>query len=271
MKELLAAGYPSIYQLGHCFRNGESVGPLHRPEFTLLEWYTVGATYTDSARITEDLLERLATRLGRGKPFAPPECIATCRPPALRLTVAEAFERYAGVPASAFDGEEQMVRAATSVGLTTPPSEAERGGRERDHYDEIFQRIFLTFVEPRLPKDRPVILTDYPSAVPTLAEQQSGTPFARRWELYLAGVEVANCYSEERNGERLAGYLRNTSSAKATALVPHPPASGLTAFAAAPPCSGVALGVDRLLMALSGASDIGKVIFPRTFGIFRSP
>lgn len=270
MKELLTAGYGNMYQLCHCFRNAESTGPQHSPEFTMLEWYTVNADYMDSANHTDALLEHLASGLTDHRLPRPARLsadrIRACRPPALRLSVSEAFERYAGIGAGAFDGVERMREAAASAGLSVRPA-----GDESESCDDLFQRMFLTFVEEKLPADRPVILTDYPAAVPTLAEQNPDTPFARRWELYLAGIEVANCYSEERDADRLRSYLQHAEEAKLRALVPHPTADGLVAFSSAPACSGVALGVDRLLMAFTAAKDIREVIFSTTFGIFRSP
>jgi len=265
MKELLTAGYGNIYQLSHCFRNAESTGPQHSPEFTLLEWYTVDAGYMDSADHTDAFLDHLTSML---RANLPADRVRACRPPALRLSVSEAFERYAGIGASAFDDIERMREAAVSAGLSVRPVGDESDG---ESYDDLFQRMFLTFVEESLPTDRPVILTDYPAAVPTLAEQNPGTPFARRWELYLAGIEVANCYSEERDRDRLRSYLQHAGEAKLRALVPHPAADGLVVFSSAPACSGVALGVDRLLMALTGTKDIREVIFSTAFGIFRSP
>jgi elongation factor P--(R)-beta-lysine ligase len=261
MKELLAEGYPDIYQLGHCFRNAESTGPQHSPEFTMLEWYTLNADYMDSADRTEELLDHLTTVLGSE---LPPEQSRACRPPAHRMSVCEAFGEYAGIGAQAFEGTEQMREAAAAAGLAVDRTVGQS-------YDDLFQRMFLTFVEEKLPRHRPVILTDYPAAVPTLAKQTSGSPFARRWELYLHGIEVANCYSEERDPERIRAYLGHADEEKRHALVPHPPVEGLAAFANAPPCSGVALGVDRLLMALTGIPDIGEVIFSTSFGIFRAP
>ncbi|MEE8440842.1 MAG: amino acid--tRNA ligase-related protein [Spirochaetia bacterium] len=261
MKELLSAGYGNIYQLGHCFRNAESTGPRHSPEFTMLEWYNVDADYMQSADHIDDLLEHLTSML---TDHIPAERIRACRPPAFRLSVSESFRRYAGIGAGAFDSVEQMRGAASAAGLSV-----QHTGAEGESYDDLFQRMFLTLVEEKLPTDRPVILTDYPAALPTLAEQSPGTPFARRWELYLCGIEVANCYSEERDPDRLRSYLQHAREAKRRALVPHPAADGLVAFSSAPVCSGVALGVDRLLMALTGAKEITEVIFSTTFGIFR--
>lgn len=255
MKRLLAHGYGDMYQLSHCFRNHESVGPQHSPEFTMLEWYTTEASHLESADLVDELLPAVAAAVIT-LPGADPSALSACRLPAERLSVAEAFERYAAVPAEAFvdaamNGD-ALREAARSAGLRTRPDESA---------DDLFQRFFLTHVEPELPADRPVILTDYPASVPTLAERLPGSPFARRWELYVCGMELANCYAEERDRELLQAYLDHAAGSKSAAVVPHPTDASLLEFSAAPPCSGVALGVDRLLMAVSGARDIREVIF----------
>lgn len=255
MKELLAAGYESIFQISHCFRNSEASGPHHSHEFTMLEWYTAGADYLASADRTDELLGHLCREM--------PDPPSTLRPPARRMTIAEAFDSLAGLSPDVFDSVERMRDAAQSRGVTSRPGADES-------YDDLFQRLFLTLVEDRIPADRPVILTDYPSIVPTLAVQKDGAPFAERWELYLSGIEVANCYTEEREPGKLREYLDSASRAKRSALVPHPPCL-IEEFSRAQACSGVALGVDRLLMALTGARDIRDVIFPTSFCIFRSP
>ena len=103
---------------------------------------------------------------------------------------------------------DNLREAANGAGLATRPD---------DSYDDLFQRIFLTFVEEQLPTDRPVILTDYPADLPTLARRRRGSAFCERWELYLSGIEVANCYSEERDPERLAAYLDHARAVKSGA------------------------------------------------------
>ena len=262
MKQLLAAGYGDIYQLSHCFRNHESVGPQHSPEFTMLEWYTTDASYLDAADTADELLKAVG-RAARtcGDPTSDGGCahsagaernLEACLPPAERLTLSDAFERFCGIGPPDFDDHRAMAQAGRELGLDVRDGEAP---------DDVFQRIFIAHVEPALPRDHPVILLDYPAFVPTLAEPAPDGPFARRWELYVAGIEVANCYQEERDLARLERFLEHASAAKASALVPHPPERSLLQFAAAPPCAGVALGVDRLIMALTGTKDIREVIF----------
>jgi elongation factor P--(R)-beta-lysine ligase len=243
MKRLLARGYGDMYSLGKAFRNAESTSRMHRPEFTMLEWYTVGADHLVQADLTAGLLAHLAERFpaapGAGRVGAPVE----------RMSVAESIERYAGVRLD-FARQGSVREAAARLEMHIGPEEAE---------EDLYQRILLTFVEPNLPTDHPVILTDYPALVPTLARHDGGT--ADRWELYLDGMEIANCYHEETDLGALESFLDEETARKAGALVPHPSARSLLEFADAPESSGVALGVDRLIMTLLEIRDIGGVIF----------
>jgi len=244
MKRLLAEGYGNIYSLGKVFRNAESTSRMHNPEFTMLEWYTVGSDYLGEADLASELLAWLAKRL----PTA--DGTSTVGAPPQRMTVAESLHRYAGLPRDVFERPRTLREAAARLGMSVG----------RDETDEdLYQRILLTHVEPSLPTDHPVILTDYPVFVPTLARRRGST--AERWELYLDGMEVANCYTEERDRGALEEFLDREAGRKADALVPHPPATELLEFSQAPECSGAALGVDRLVMALLQLRDIQGVIF----------
>jgi len=244
MKRLLAAGYGNIYYLGKAYRNAESTSPQHLPEFTMLEWYTVDADYRSQADLTTELLHVLAEELTHAD-----ASFAASAPPE-RLPVTEALTRYAGTPPDLFSRAGGIREAAYELDMLVRPDESE---------EDLFQRLLLTYVEPELPPDRPVFLTDYPALVPTLARTRETV--AERWELYLAGMELANCYTEERDPEALARFLETEGRRKQDALVPHPCAHSLMEFAQAPPSSGVALGVDRLIMALLGRREIGGVIF----------
>lgn len=254
MKRLLAAGYGNIYQICHCFRNAESVGNHHAPEFKMLEWYSIDAGYHDSADMTDHLLGYLCQTLGDHPEAA---ALSRCAPPAERIAVAEAFERYAGVDPDVFDEPHGMIRAARELGMCPAGEGAERSE------EDIFHQILLTYVEPTLPTDRPVMLFDYPAFVPTLAMSSPGSRTAERWELYIGGLEIANCFTEERDPGILANYLQEAGEQKLHSLVPHPTDEKLRSFAQAPRCSGVALGVDRLIMATSGVQSIqGVISFP---------
>jgi lysyl-tRNA synthetase class 2 len=250
MKKIIARHRVNVYQICKCFRNGESSGFLHSPEFTMLEYYTMNAGYLDSLKLTEELFQ-----------FLLPARFAS---PFERVTVTEAFARYAGFDlfaAAAAPGE--MEAAARRLGLNPPEG---RGTAE------LYDLIFIHAVEPQLKHDRPVALLDYPAFVPCLARQCADGKTVERWELYYNGIELANCYTEETDARRVQEFFAGETAAKERqALVKHrvdhdygklfdkgaPPKGDF------PPCSGVALGLDRLIMALCGRSSIDGVLpFP---------
>ncbi|RVD47328.1 EF-P lysine aminoacylase GenX, partial [Mesorhizobium sp. M8A.F.Ca.ET.023.02.2.1] len=182
-KKLLAAGEQRIFSLGPVYRNRER-GPLHHPEFTMLEWYRVGETYESLMRDCADLLALAATRAGatrfsfRGRdcdPFAKPE----------RLTVADAFSHHAGIDllaTVAVDGgtdRDALHAALVQAGLRTAPD---------DTWADLFSRVMVEKIEPFLGQGRATILCEYPVAEAALARPSPGDPrVAERFELYCCG------------------------------------------------------------------------------------
>ncbi len=231
MKRLLVEGLSPVFQIGPCFRAGEC-GHRHRPEFTMLEWYRTGATYMDILADTEALVRHVARELQEQEPgFKPATDVDS---PWLRLPVAEAYRRHAGWdPVAAFDA-----------------------GR--------FDLDMVNLVEPALPRERAVVLVDYPAAVAALARRSAGDPrTAERWELYLGGLEIANAFGELTDPDEQRQRFEDCALERAAAGAEVYPLD--RAFLAAlehglPPCGGIALGVDRLLMALTGAASITEVI-----------
>jgi lysyl-tRNA synthetase class 2 len=249
MKKLIAQHRVTLDQICKCFRNGESTGRFHSPEFTMLEFYTLEADYEDSLVLTTEFLAGLA-----------PEGAREFRPPFERITVEEAFSRWAGFSLERAVREGSLLEEARRLGLDPPPKLGVPG---------LYDLVFIHAVEPRLPRDRPVVLLDYPGFVPCLAKKRpSGT--AERWELYLRGIELANCYTEETDPAETRRFFQAEAAAKArTALVPHRVDGDYWSILSPergppfPPCSGVALGLDRLIMALTGRSTIDGVLpFP---------
>ena len=250
MKRLLAKGSGSIFQIGHSFRNGDLDSPVHNPEFRLLEWYTPGSSYLDSIDVTEDLFSRL---LAENTPGRPRERLA---PPFLRMSMEEAFRSFAGIELAACQDAPRMKDAAVRQGVPMPAEPT---------WEEAFHIVFLTLVEPGLPRSRPLVLTDYPALVPTTARRKPGTPWAERWELYVDGVEIANCYTEETDPDALKALIREESERKKSCRVLHRMDEGLADIFPPGflPCSGAALGVDRLEMVFSGETSLqGVILFP---------
>jgi lysyl-tRNA synthetase class 2 len=256
MKRLIAAGAGSIFQICKSFRNSEPATHIHNPEFTMLEWYTLEAGYLQSIDITE----RLFAHLMAGLPLEPVLVVGDrrvdCSQPFLRLSMSQAFANQLQVDLRQIieSGREALADVAGSIGLAAT---------EQDREEDLFHKIFLSAVEPHLPADRALILYDYPALIPTLARRKAGTPWAERWELYVAGLEVANCYSEETDPEAYEDFYRSQGRAKERGLVPHPSDRELLRMIRElgfPRCSGVALGLERLFMLLLGQVSIGTVL-----------
>jgi lysyl-tRNA synthetase class 2 len=244
MKKLIARHRVNIYQVCKCFRNGESTGRLHSPEFTMLEYYTMDADYLDSLAITEEL-------------FA---CLMPQDPKFERIRVAEAFERWAGFDLfEAADKQGGMEAQAHRLGLEPTPGLTTPA---------LYDLIFIHAVEPNLKKLGLVALMDYPAFVPCLARKNGKT--VERWELYGSGIELANCYSEEADPNAVRAFFESEAAEKErSALVRHKIDHDFWKVfqgregESFPPCSGVALGLDRLIMLLTGRSSIDAVLpFP---------
>jgi lysyl-tRNA synthetase class 2 len=262
MKKLIAKHGRSVYQICKCFRNGESTGFLHSPEFTMLEYYGAGFDYLDSLKLTEELFGALwrafPSELSAAAGSRGPEHGGGFS----RISVEEAFREFAGVDLFGAAAAGRLGEEARRLGLETP-----------DDLDTktIYDLIFIHAVEPRLPKDTITALLDYPAFVPCLARQSPDGKTVERWEIYGRGVELANCYSEETDAETVKRYFEEEGRAKEkTALVPHridgdywklfAGGPGKRPF---PKCSGVAMGLDRLIMVLTGRSSIDSVLpFP---------
>lgn len=249
MKQLIANGFGSIYQISHCFRNSEQLGHIHNPEFSMLEYYTMDADEQDSIRITEELLTSLLD------PSAPEDL----KPPFARITVEKAMKHFTGIDLGQHQRQASLANEARKLGLSVPD--------EPESWEETFNRIFLTFVEPNLPQDKPLVLERYPSQIECLAKQDGW--YRKRWELYIRGIEIANCYDEERDERVISDYYASEyakliqNRSESGSVIPDTDPDLATTFARMPQCSGVAIGLDRLQMVLMGKSDLqGVILFP---------
>jgi lysyl-tRNA synthetase class 2 len=247
MKKLIARHKVSMYQICKCFRNGESSGRLHSPEFTMLEYYTMDADYMDSLKLTGELLSCLL----------PPGHPASSLLPVAAISIEEAFSRWAGFNLyEKAENPEALEAEARRLGLDPPPGLG---------VPRLYDLIFIHAVEPNLPGDKLTALTGYPAFVPCLARKSPGGKTVERWELYAKGVELANCYSEETNPEAVKLFFESeTAEKERSALVRHgTDPEYWKNFRDFPPCSGVALGLDRLVMVITGRTTIDGVLpFP---------
>lgn len=259
MKKLLAAGERQIAAFAHVWRNRER-GPLHSPEFTMLEWYRVGADYT---RLMADCaaLLRLAALAAGAKTlrFGKAECDPFALPE--RLSVADAFQRHAGIDLTA------SLRADGTTDRTTLAAQAGGAGLRvapDDTWSDIFSKLLVEFVEPHLGHGRATILDRYPVAEAALARPAPDDPrFAERFELYACGVELANGFGELTNAPEQRRRFEAEMAEKSRIYGESYPIDEdfLAALALMPDAAGIALGFDRLVMLATGAPRIDTVIW----------
>ena len=257
-KKLLTAGEPRLFEFAKVFRNRER-GALHHPEFTLVEWYRASEPYTelmsDCAAIVAEAAKAAGTRQfsfrGRSAdPFAEPE----------RLTVAEAFSRFAGIDLLATlrpDGGDRGALAAAARAANI------RIGAD-DTWGDIFSRVLVEKIETQLGIGRVTILDQYPAAHAALSKTSpSDSRVAERFELYVCGVEIANGFGELNDAAEQRRRLESEMAEKERIYGERYPLDEdfLAALSAMPEASGIALGLDRLVMLATGAGRIEQVLW----------
>lgn len=255
MKRLLVGGLERIFQISPAFRD-EPRSPHHRPEFTMLEWYRAYAGYEEIMRDTEELVEHLAREIC-GKPsisFEGREISVAAPWP--RLRVRDLFSEHAGVDLVAASTPEALSEECRRLGLNPSPS---------DTWDDLYFRIWLNVIEPRLPSDRAVLVTRYPAsqaALSVIDSDPDGSRWARRFEAYAGGLELGNAFEELTDPVEQRRRFVQDMQARARAYGDEFPPSPIDeGFLAAleegmPPAGGIAMGVDRLVMLVAGESEI---------------
>ncbi|WP_392432527.1 elongation factor P--(R)-beta-lysine ligase [Yersinia sp. HM-2024] len=241
MKRLLAAGSGSIYQLGRSFRN-EEAGRHHNPEFTMLEWYR---PHYDMYRLMDEVDDLLQQIL---------ECDSS-----ERLSYQQAFLRHLDIDPLSAD-KAQLREAAAKLDLSNIAD------TEEDR-DTLLQLLFTVGVEPHIGRDKPAFVYHFPASQASLAViSTEDHRMAERFEVYFKGIELANGFHELTDGdEQLKRFEQDNRSREKRGLPQHPIDMNLIDALkhGLPDCSGVALGVDRLVMLALGAEKLSDVIaFP---------
>lgn len=251
MKKLLVAGLPKIFQLATVFRNAEGSG-WHSPEFSMLEWYQTGMDYKDMMDETADLVRHAA---GAGNLLRANG--KTCDPhaPWEKITVVDALRQYAGVDIDGHLGDLEHIRAeAARIGVYTSP---------QDDWDNALLKILMDKVEPNLGMTVPTVIYDYPVSMAALARPKPEDPrFAERFEVYVCGIELANAFGELTDAKvQRERFEHDVAQRKRIYGDDYPVDEDfLKAIEyGLPMSSGNALGLDRLVMLITGAENIDLV------------
>lgn len=249
MKRIVAELHQPVYQLARVWRNKES-GPTHSPEFTMLEWYHPHCSLVELMDETEQLCKVLFPQqinyqnqsIHFDLPFE-------------RLTIQQAFQRYVGVDILAVPEDAQYLADAAGCKL-----------RDNETWEDLFFRLLLEKIEPNIGKDRPTFLTHWPVKQAALAKVDPEDPrFALRFELYAGGLELANAFEELTDPVEQRQRFVNDRQQREI-LYPNAPQwemdeAFLQALSMMPPCSGIAVGVDRLVMLATGAKNIQDILW----------
>jgi lysyl-tRNA synthetase class 2 len=266
LKRLLVGGVEKVYEIGRVFRN-EGISPRHNPEFTMLELYQAYGSYETMMELTEGLFVACVKCLGEAMRLPYGEHLIDYTPPFERRRYGDLFREHVGVAMddrAAVVGAAKAAHVATHVEVKGPGGEPAR--QEKDH-DVIVHELFEHKVEPRLADlGRPVFVYDYPAGLCPLTKRKAGDPsIAERFELYVAGVELANAYTElndpvmqeETFRRQLAGLAEEDSMARMDEDFVRALRYGM------PPAGGLGVGIDRMVMLLTNTTTIRDVIlFP---------
>ena len=261
MKRLLGRGFERIFQISHCFRD-EDASATNNPEFSMLEWYRARHSYLDIMSDVELLVAHVTRAVHGSTTITYQGRHLELSPPWKRITVADAFAKYADISLEGCVRYADFLIAARKSGVSSAD--------EADSWDDIFFKVFLERVEPALSEMGPVFIVDYPARMAALARLKPGAPgLAERVEAYVGGLELGNGFSELNDPvEQEERFLAEREKRRAAGNPVYPMDCEFLDMMrrGMPPAGGFALGVDRLCMLLTDSAEIDDVVafpFPR--------
>lgn len=252
MKKCLAAGMERVFCLGKVFRDYESFGGSHNPEFTMLEWYR---THKDMFALMDDIevLFQVVFAAGKKEPM-----------PIWRVHMNDLWAQYAGKELNTLLTQEAMLLACQEKGYDV---------RESEPYEDLFYRIFLNEIEPNLPKDKVTIVHHYPAQMAALSKISDKDPrYAERFEVYVGSTELANAFTEltDAKEQRVRLVQEQEQRRRLSKPVFDLDEDFLSAVEAMPAATGIALGVDRLVQLATGCTDINETLVLPAKELFNS-
>lgn len=263
LKKLLSAGSGSVFTITKSFRNGEGRSSRHNPEFTILEWYHTPGDYMTVASDFEELLIQInqTIRKLRGSDNQKTQSIRyqgkeySLKAPWERISVADAFLKYAGIDTETMLDREKLKTESKKKGYQVD---------ENSTWEEMWNQIIANEIEPKLGVAGPTILYDFPVSQAALARLAKDPRFAERWEVYLAGYELGNCFSEltdwrEQESRCKADLLERKKLGKTEYPMDEDFIEALKL--GMPETGGIAVGVDRLVALFADTPSIADTLF----------
>lgn len=241
MKKMLAAGFKDIFSICKCFRNNESFGGTHNPEFTMIEWYRAEADFYKIMDDVEDLFTVLGRNFGKNKEIK-----------FTRIHMRDLWKKYTEADLDDYLEKEKMFELCVKKGYK--PQKDEK-------YEDLFYRIFLNEIEPKLTE--PTIVHHYPAQMAALAKiSDKDRKYAERFEVYVDGMEIANAFSELTDAKEQLKRLKEEQKLRKLAGkdVYDIDMEFIEALRTMPKSAGIALGVDRLIQVLGGCKNIDNVL-----------
>ena len=268
LKKLLAAGSGSIFEITKSFRNGEGKSSRHNPEFTIMEWYEVGGNYMSVLAEMERLIAFIYQKVlqsssvpvlqYQGKKYS-------LKTPWEKISVAEAFQKYAGIGAETMLDGQRLKEYGLQHGYQVTAETT---------WEEIWNQIIANEIEPHLGVRGPTVLYDYPVAQAVLSKKAKDPRFAERWELYLGGLELANCYGELTDAAEVeTRFAHDMAERKRLGKTQYGVDDDFVAALkmGMPECSGIAVGIDRLAMLFADVANIDEVRFFPASELYHTP
>ncbi|MBI5076835.1 EF-P lysine aminoacylase GenX [Candidatus Falkowbacteria bacterium] len=254
MKKMLAAGFDKIFYLGKCFRDFESFGGLHNPEFTMLEWYRTGVDYRQIMDETEKMFKFVVIKMKNHRLLSSANARLVEKKWS-RVSMRDLWRERVGVDLNDVLSAKKMAALCRQKGFSAAANE---------RYEDLFYKIFLNKIEPRLGLDAPTIVHNYPASMAALARlSKQDKRYAERFELYFDGLELANAFSELTDAREQARRLRQEQRLRkklGQEVFPIDKEFINALKSGLPECAGIALGVDRFVQILLGCREINNVL-----------
>ena len=260
IKKLLAAGIGSCFEITKAFRNKEEISNFHNPEFTILEWYRVGADYKKVMEDFENLFREIISETRQQANISSFRYQGEIYDLTLhwpRISVKDAFNKFCGIDTKTLLNTKKLIRKALEKGYETS---------DKTTWEQVFYQIFFNEIEPKLKASyKPAFIYDYPLAQAALAQRcKDDFRFAERFEVFLAGLELGNCFSELTDAkEQEERFNNDLAERKRLRKTKYPIDSELIEAlkAGMPKVSGIAVGVDRLVMLAADLPTISETLF----------